>query len=75
MKMVTGATGHIGNVLARELIARGEAVRALVMPSDDMRPLADLPVDIARGNLLDPDTLQEAFEGIDIVYHVAGQSA
>jgi dihydroflavonol-4-reductase len=73
MKMVTGATGHIGNVLARELIARGEAVRALVMPSDDMRSLADLPVDIARGNLLDPDTLQEAFEGIDVVYHVAGQ--
>lgn len=73
MKMVTGATGHIGNVLARELIARGEAVSALVMPSDDVRPLAGLPIEIAWGNLLNPDTLQEAFEGIDVVYHVAGQ--
>jgi dihydroflavonol-4-reductase len=73
MKMITGATGHIGNVLARELIARGEAVRALVMPSDDIRPLAGLPVEIAWGNLLNPATLIEAFEGIDVVYHVAGQ--
>jgi len=43
------------------------------MPSDDIRPLAGLPVEIAWGNLLNPATLIEAFEGIDVVYHVAGQ--
>ncbi|HHY62964.1 MAG TPA: SDR family oxidoreductase [Firmicutes bacterium] len=72
MILVTGATGHIGNVLVRELIAKGESVRALVMPSDDERPIADLPVDIAWGNVLVPITLERALEGIDTVYHLAG---
>ena len=39
MIVVTGATGHIGNVLIRELITRRQIVRALVMPNDDYRPL------------------------------------
>jgi hypothetical protein len=32
MILVTGATGHIGNVLVREQLERGERVRALVRP-------------------------------------------
>ena len=41
MIVVTGATGHIGNVLIRELITRGQTVRALVLPDDDCRPLCN----------------------------------
>ncbi len=37
MIVITGATGHIGSVLVRELIARGQAVRALVLPDDGCR--------------------------------------
>ena len=40
MNLVTGATGHIGNVLVRWLRQRGEAVRALVLPGEDLTPLA-----------------------------------
>jgi uncharacterized protein YbjT (DUF2867 family) len=31
---VTGASGRLGNVLIRQLLARGDSVRALVMPND-----------------------------------------
>ena len=33
--LVTGATGHIGNVLVRKLIDKGEKVRALILPGED----------------------------------------
>ena len=38
MWLVTGATGHIGNVLVRELLARGEKVRALILPGESRDP-------------------------------------
>ena len=72
MIVVTGATGHIGNVLIRELITRRQIVRALVMPSDDYRPLTSLEVEIVRGDVTDLKSLESAFGGADIVFHLAG---
>jgi dihydroflavonol-4-reductase len=72
MIVVTGATGHIGNVLVRELISREEVVRALVLPSDDCRPLAGLEIEIIRGDVTDLKSLESAFIGADIVFHLAG---
>jgi len=72
MIVVTGATGHIGNVLVRELVARGQIVRALVLPNDDCHPLAGLDVEIIHGNVTDLKSLESAFIGADIVYHLAG---
>ncbi|MGC9400353.1 MAG: NAD-dependent epimerase/dehydratase family protein [Anaerolineae bacterium] len=72
MILVTGATGHIGNVLVRALCARGESVRALLLPDDDPAPLAGLDVMYVTGNVLDPDSLKQAMHGVDLVYHLAG---
>jgi len=72
MIVVTGATGHIGNVLVRELITRGHSVRALVLPDDDCRPLADLNTKITYGDVTDLKSLESAFVGADFVYHLAG---
>lgn len=72
MLVVTGATGHIGNVLIRELLARGQKVRALVMPDDDLLPLKDLPVEIKRGDVTNYSSLLEAFQDTEYVYHLAG---
>jgi len=44
--LVTGATGHLGNVLVRELIKCGQNVRVLVHPSDDLRALQMLPIEV-----------------------------
>ncbi len=54
MDLVTGATGHIGNALVRELLARCEVVRALVRSGRDRRSLEGLEVQLVEGDLLDP---------------------
>lgn len=72
MILVTGATGHIGNVLLRELIEHGEVVRALVLPNDDLRPLTSLGLEIVYGDVTDLASLKAAFAGADLVFHLAG---
>ena len=72
MILVTGATGHIGNVLVRELVARGEEVRALVLPVESCDSLSGLPIEMVVGNVLDPGTLDRWMRGVKLVYHLAG---
>lgn len=72
MYLVTGATGHIGNVLVRKLIEQGRRVRALVLPGESRHPLADLPVEFVEGDVLDTDALWQAFQGVRGVFHLAG---
>jgi dihydroflavonol-4-reductase len=72
MVIVTGATGHIGNVLVRELLAGGMSVRVLVLPDDDTHPLAGLNIETVSGDITDPESLKSAFAGADIVFHLAG---
>ncbi len=72
MNLVTGATGHIGNVLVRLLLERGENVRAMLMPGENPAPLNGLNVEIFEANVLDYQSLLKAFDHIDVVYHLAG---
>ncbi len=72
MILVTGATGHIGNVLVRELVAQGEAVRVLVLPGEDAGCLDGLPVQVVEGDILDLSCLCQAMQGAQSVYHLAG---
>ena len=72
MIVVTGATGHIGNVLVRELISRGQTIRALVLPHDDLRPLHGLNTNIVYGDITNLQSLTSAFNGADLVFHLAG---
>ena len=72
MIVVTGATGHIGNVLVRELATRGQTVRALVLPDDDLRPLLGLNTEIVHGDVTDLRSLESAFTGANLVFHLAG---
>jgi dihydroflavonol-4-reductase len=72
MNLVTGATGHVGNVLVRKLLARGEQVRALVLPGECCDSLSGLAVELVAGSVLDPDALGKAMAGVETVYHLAG---
>ncbi len=72
MVIVTGATGHIGNVLVRELVARDIAVRALVLPNERPVSIGKLPIEMVRGDVTDYASLQKAFDGVTCVYHLAG---
>ena len=72
MILITGAAGHVGNVLARELVKRGEKVRALVLPGEDLCSLDGVQVELVPGDVLDPASLEAAMQGVDVVYHLAG---
>ncbi len=72
MIVVTGATGHLGNVLVRKLVNQNKKVRALILPGEDIVSLEGLEVEKVDGDVCVPDSLRKAFEGAEIVYHCAG---
>lgn len=74
MYLITGATGHVGNTLIRHLLAVDSAckIRAFVLPNSNLASLEGLDVEIFYGNVLNPDDIAQAMEGIEIVFHLAG---
>lgn len=66
---VTGASGHIGGNLVRALLAEGRPVRTLVYR--DTAALEGLDVMRCPGSILDKPSLEKAFAGADVVYHLA----
>jgi dihydroflavonol-4-reductase len=69
MIAVTGASGLLGGNLVRELLAQGCRVRALI--HQDERAISNLDLEIVRADLADPSSLERAFAGVDVVYHLA----
>lgn len=65
--LVVGGTGWLGGKVVGELLGRGKAVRALVRPGSDATRLEAARVEIARGDMMDPDSLRRALEGADSV--------
>ena len=72
MIVITGATGHLGNVLVRKLVNMNKKVRVLILPGEDIASLGGLEIEKVEGDVRLPDSLRKAFEGAEIVYHCAG---
>ena len=62
---VTGAAGHVGNTITRQLIDRGYSVLALVRNANDARAAAlrSIGADVVMADILSPASLREALEG------------
>ncbi|MBY3987826.1 SDR family oxidoreductase [Rhodococcus fascians] len=69
--LVVGATGFLGGQVVAELLARGKTVRALVRSSTDATGLEKKGVEVARGDMLDVDSLVAAMTGADAVVTTA----
>ncbi|MGB9796868.1 NAD-dependent epimerase/dehydratase family protein [Fervidobacterium gondwanense] len=69
MVLITGGTGHLGNVLVRKLIESGERVRILVHPTDNLVSLQLLPVEIFYGDVR--NDFSHALNGVDAIFHLA----
>src|ERR687892_2498201 len=69
--LVVGATGSLGGKVVDELLERGKKVRALVRPTTDASRLENKGVEIARGDMLDLDSVVAAMNGADAVITTA----
>lgn len=69
---VTGATGFVGGRVARQLIADGHEVVALVRSPQKAQDLAALSVQLAQGDVTDKASMRAPMTGVDGVFHIAG---
>ena len=66
--LITGAAGFIGQHLVRELDRRGWDLRILI----HRRSLDDPPgLELVRGDITDPSSLEDIMSGVDVVFHLA----
>jgi dihydroflavonol-4-reductase len=71
LTVVTGASGHVGANLVRELLAQKRKVRCLVR--EDTRALKGLKVEMLKGDVRDPESIMNLLKGADIVFHCAAK--
>ena len=68
---ITGATGHIGINLVRLLKENGRQVRCLIHLHN--RGLEDVDGEMVSGDVRDVESLVNAFQGAEVVYHLASR--
>ena len=68
---VTGGTGFVGGHLLRSLVHRGDEVWALCRPASNRSQTQDLNVHWVEGDLLKPDSYEDALSGCSTVFHCA----
>lgn len=66
---VTGASGHIGNVVCRMLLEQKHEVKAFY--NRDKRALIGLSLELIQGDILNKKDLEKLVRGCDIVFHCA----
>jgi nucleoside-diphosphate-sugar epimerase len=79
ISLVTGASGFIGSHVVAELLEeKGGSVRALVRRADPHPPLPHFGggeggggADVRIGDVRDSSVVQDAVQGVDVVYHCA----
>jgi uncharacterized protein YbjT (DUF2867 family) len=66
--VVAGATGHVGSVVARELLASGHKVRAIVRSVEKAKALGSQGAELVAGELGDLAFLTRTLRGADGVF-------
>lgn len=66
--LVTGATGFVGTALVPALVSADHAVTAMTRDASSYEPPDGASV--VEGDLLEPSTLEGAFEDIDVAYYL-----
>lgn len=70
MILVTGPTGFIGRRVVEVLVSGGRSVRALVHTPSRPSGLPSQGVEVSHGDVLQPDSLARACEGVESVIHL-----
>ncbi|MBA2254987.1 MAG: NAD-dependent epimerase/dehydratase family protein [Chloroflexi bacterium] len=69
--LVTGASGFIGEAVARAAAEAGHAVRAVARSEGRLHVLDDAPIEQLALPSLTPEVLRPALEGVDVLVHCA----
>lgn len=69
--LVTGGTGFTGGALCRRLCSEGHRVVTFARPTSATTALREGGVEIRHVDLGDAASVESAFEGFDVVYHIA----
>lgn len=69
---LTGATGFLGGVLARQLRQAGHEIHASIRDPGKASELQSLGVRLFRADVTDKESMREAMQGVDGIFHVAG---
>jgi dihydroflavonol-4-reductase len=73
MILITGAGGHIGNVLVKQLYKKGHRdLRLFVQPKEDISYIEKYAKEVVRGDIRDSLAVSGAVRGCDNVFHLAG---
>jgi dihydroflavonol-4-reductase len=70
--LVTGGTGFLGSHVARALADRGDELRLLVRRTSKLEALSGIEFEPASGDVVDRESVRQAMEGVQRVFHVAG---
>lgn len=71
LTLVTGGAGFIGSNLADALLARGHEVRIIDDLSTGVRENLPAGARFFEGPITDPDLLEEAVAGVEVIFHQA----
>ncbi|TWT96570.1 NAD-dependent epimerase/dehydratase family protein [Neorhodopirellula pilleata] len=69
--LITGATGMVGSLVAKEALRAGYTVRAMVRPTSDLSSLEGLDIETVHADLADLDSLPAAVSDVDYVINTA----
>lgn len=69
--LVTGGNGYVGHHLIPTLLDRGDAVRVLALPGEDVSWLEARDVAVHRGDICRPETLAAPMQGVEGVLNLA----
>ncbi|MCB0866739.1 MAG: NAD(P)H-binding protein [Solirubrobacterales bacterium] len=70
MYLIAGATGYIGGLLAEELASAGREARCMARAPERARGTLPDRCEVVRGDVLEPDTLDEALAGVELAYYL-----
>ncbi len=70
--LLTGATGLLGNAVARLLLSKGRRVRALVRNPKRAESIVPKGCELCTGDVTDAASILAAAQGCSVVYHAAG---
>jgi len=71
MILIIGASGRLGGIVARRLLADGQPVRALSRTPAKLAALSSAGAEVLAGDLRDPDSLRRACEGVEAIFSAA----